>query len=245
MAGPRDLVRRGFRYLPPRLELLVRVAKNRRALPGFYAPGRELSALVPVGKLAIDAGANVGLYTYWIAQSASEVVAFEPQPDLAKRLALSGIHRLTVHRCALSDADGVAELHVPRSSNGEASLRTLNVHADSVEVPLVTLDSFELADIGFFKIDVEGHEEQLLRGAEETLRRSRASVYIEIEERHNPGGLARILIWLSNLGYTEVCFRQHGSMHPFSEFDLERDQLRQRPQTPAYANNFMFTRPSR
>jgi FkbM family methyltransferase len=241
----RDAVRRGLRYLPPRVELLLRAARHRRAVPGFYAPGRELSALVPVGKLAIDAGANVGDYSYWIARSASELVAFEPQPRLANRLAACGIHGLTVHNVALSDADGVAELHVPRSHGGEASLRTLDVPVDTVQVPLTTLDSFELADVGFFKIDVEGHEEPLLHGAEETLGRSSASVYIEIEERHNPGGLVRILTWLADLGYTDMQFRQHGAMHPFAEFDLERDQLRQQPRTPAYANNFMFMRPSR
>ena len=242
MTKLRNAVRRGFRHLPPRVELLVRVARNKRRLPGFYAAGPELSALVPAGKLAIDAGANVGLYTYWIARSASEVVAFEPQPDLARRVAKSGIHRLTMHNCALSDTVGVAELHVPQSSNGEASLRKLDVPTDTVQVPLSTIDSFELADVGFFKIDVEGHEESLLRGSEQTLRRSDATVYIEIEERHNPGGLDRIMAWMADLGYRNVQFRQHGRMHPLSSFDLERDQLRQSPQTPGYANNFLFTR---
>lgn len=242
MTKLRNAVRRGFRHLPPRVELLVRVARNRRRLPGFYAAGPELSALVPAGKLAIDAGANVGLYTYWIARSASEVVAFEPQPDLAKRVADSGIHGLTMHNCALSDTVGFAELHLPRSSSGEASLRTLDVPTETVTVPLSTLDSFELADVGFFKVDVEGHEEALLRGAAQTLRRSDASLYIEIEERHNPGGLARIVAWMADLGYTDVQYRQHGVMHPFSSFDLERDQLRQQPQTPGYANNFLFAR---
>jgi FkbM family methyltransferase len=240
----RDAVRRGIRYLPPRVEMLLRAARHRRALAGFYAPGRALSALVPVGKLAIDAGANVGDYSYWIARSASEVVAFEPQPGFAKRLAASGVHGLTVHNCALSDACGVADLHIPPPSHpGEASLRELDAPVDTVQVPLATLDSFELADVGFFKIDVEGHEEPLLHGAEETLRRSSALVYIE--ERHNPGGLARILKWLGDLGYTDVQFRQHGAMHPFAEFDVERDQMQQQPRTAAYANNFMFTRPSR
>lgn len=240
----RDAVRRGLGYLPPQVEMAVRAAKTRRPFLGFYAPGRELSALVPAGKLAIDAGASVGVYSYWIARSAGEVVAFEPQLGLAKRLAASGIHGLTVHNVALSDSDGVAELHVPRSSyHGIASLRKLDVPTDSVQVRLATLDSFELADVGFFKIDVEGHEEPLLHGAEDTLRCSGASVFIEIEERHNPGGLARIRAWLADLGYTDVQFRQHGTMHPFAKFDLERDQLQQQPRTAAYANNFMFRRP--
>lgn len=237
----RDVARWGVGHVPARAELFLRVARNRRALGGFYAPGRELSALVPSGKIAIDAGANVGVYSYWIARSAAEVVAFEPQRRLAKRLSASGISGLTVHNVALSDSVGVSDLHVPKV-HGEASLRALDVPVDTIQVPLTTLDSFGFAEVGFFKIDVEGHEEPLLRGAEETLRRSSASVYIEIEERHNPGGLDRIVAWLADLGYTDVRFRQSGAMHSFSEFDLERDQLQQQPRTATYANNFLFTR---
>ncbi|WP_168141792.1 FkbM family methyltransferase [Mycolicibacterium frederiksbergense] len=201
---------------------------------------------MPAEKVAIDAGANVGSYAYWIARSASGVIAFEPQPRLARRLAVSGIRGLTVHNCALSDSAGIADLHVPPPSHqGEASLHQLEAEASTVQVPLATLDSFGIADVGFFKVDVEGHEEPLLHGSEETLRRSSAYIYIEIEERHNPGGLARITAWLADLGYTEVLFRQHGAMHPFADFDVQRDQLDQRPRTAGYANNFLFSRPLR
>jgi FkbM family methyltransferase len=237
-------VRRRLFYLPPRVELLLRVAWSQRNLGGFYAPGHELSALVPAGKLAIDAGANAGIYSYWMARAASEVVAFEPQPVLARRLAACRIRGLTVHNVALSDADGFANLHVPQVS-AEASLRQLTVTANIIRVPLTTLDSFNFGDVGFLKIDVEGLEDSLLQGAEETLRASSPLVYIEIEERHNPGGLDRILTWFANLGYTDVQFRQHGAMHPFSQFNLERDQLQQQPLTASYANNFLFKRPSR
>ncbi|MGV0853238.1 FkbM family methyltransferase [Mycolicibacterium phlei] len=214
-------------------------------LPGFYSSGLELAALVPTGELAIDAGANVGAYSYWIAQAAREVVAFEPQPALAARLAKSGISGLTVHNVALSDVVGSADLHVPSRLHSRASLGALDVPAYTVQVPLTTLDSFEFAEVGFIKVDVEGHEEALLRGAENTLRRSDAIVYIEVEERHNPGGLARIVNWFADLGYTEVKYRQYGGMHPFSQFDLERDQLNQQSGTPGYANNFLFSRPVR
>lgn len=240
----RDSARRVAGYLPARVELLLRAARSRRELGGFYAPGSELSELVPPGKLAIDAGANVGVYSYWIARSASQVVAFEPQPRLAERLATNGIRGLVVHNVGLSDGEDVAELHVPRA-HGEASLRTLDVPVDSIRVPLRTLDSYGLKDVGFFKVDVEGYEEPLLRGAEQTLRHSNAVVYIEIEERHNPGGIGRIIAWLGSLGYTEVQFRQHRKMLPLAQFDLERDQLNQQPRTPGYANNFLFRRPSR
>ncbi|MBI5340279.1 MAG: FkbM family methyltransferase [Mycolicibacterium rufum] len=198
--------------------------------------------MVPKGMLAIDAGANLGVYSYWMAQSASAVVAFEPQPRLAKHLERSKIPKLRVHNVALSDHAGSAELRIPRA-HGEASLRHLDVPADTVDVPLRTLDSFDLKGVGFMKVDVEGHEEPLLHGAERTLQQNSPMIYIEVEERHNPGGLSRIVSWLEVLGYTQIQYRQHGVMHPFEEFDLERDQLKQQPQTAAYVNNFLFSRP--
>ena len=57
---------------------------------------------------------------------------------------------------------------------------------ETIRVPLRTLDSYNLSNIGFIKIDVEGHELDVLRGAEVTLRRDQPNLLIEIENRHAP-----------------------------------------------------------
>jgi hypothetical protein len=98
--------------------------------------------------------------------------------------------------------------------------------------------------VGFIKIDVEGHEEGVLNGARKTLERERPALLIEIEDRHNPGGLGRICALLT--GYEGYFFAQ-GRRRPLSDFDPE---IHQRPedldsayearrQSP-YVNNFLF-----
>jgi FkbM family methyltransferase len=227
-------------HLPARLALGVRVAVNRPKLFGIDAPARRLVELVPPGKVAVDAGTNFGVYCYYIAQAASEVHAFEPQPHHVGRLRRCMPRNVVVHPVALSDHEGVAALHIP-TRDGEASLRDLGTASTTIEVPLRKLDSFGLSDLGFVKIDVEGHEETLLDGSVETLRRSRATVFIEIEERHNPGGIARIVKWFAAIGYTDVHYFQQGRLHPFADFDPARHQAGV-PGSAGYVNNFVFRR---
>lgn len=227
--------------LTAKLALSIRVRANRRTLYGTYAPAAALVALVPTDRMAVDAGANFGVYCWFIAQAAPQVHAFEPQPHHFARLRRAEPANVTIHPEALSDHDGVAQLHVP-TLDGEASLRELTVPATSVDVTLRTLDSYGFTDIGFFKIDVEGHEEALLRGSAQTLGRSNATVFVEIEERHNPGGLTRIVEWFASLGYDEVTFLREGVLHPFVGFDLARDQAQARIGTANYVNNFVFRR---
>lgn len=227
-------------HLPARLALAVRVAANRRNLFGIDAPASRLVDLVPPGKAAVDAGTNFGVYCYFIAQAASEVHAFEPQPHHIRRLRRCMPRNVVVHPEALSDQDGFAELHIP-TRDGEASLRDLSATSTTIQVPLRTLDSFGLSDLGFVKIDVEGHEETLLNGSIETLRQSDATVFIEIEERHNPGGIARIVEWFAAIGYTEVHYFQKGQLHPFADFDAARHQAGV-PGSAGYVNNFVFRR---
>jgi FkbM family methyltransferase len=226
------------------MALSIRVRANRRQLFGIYAPASALMALVPEDRVAIDAGANFGVYCWYIAQRATEVHAFEPQPHHFRRLVKSEPGNVKVHPEALSDHDGVASLQVPLK-DGEASLRELSGPVRSLEVPLRTLDSYGFRDIGFFKIDVEGHEEALLHGSIETLRRSDATVFVEIEERHNPGGLDRIVAWLAEIGYDDVTFLREGALHPFAGFDADRDQPGDHVGGPAYVNNFVFRRSPR
>jgi hypothetical protein len=114
----------------------------------------------------------------------------------------------------------------------------------TVQVPLRRLDDYAFENVGFIKIDVEGHEESVLRGGLETLQRNRPTLLIEIEERHNSGGLERIREILSQY---DGFFFLHGKKTPIADFDPaihQRDEdlaeamkLRRRS---SYVNNFLF-----
>jgi hypothetical protein len=93
---------------------------------------------------------------------------------------------------------------------------------------------------GFIKIDVEGHEEAVLDGAMKTLRLNRPRMLIEIEERHAPGALARIVDLLAGQHYRR--YFQHGArLQPISYFDPPAMQSETSlVRYGNYINNFIF-----
>ena len=130
----------------------------------------------------LDIGAHYGIYTVEMAKK-THVHAFECSPKsfnyLCANIALRDLHfRVTPHRVALGAASGEASYYVrdPKDGggNGIVPFDYDRIHATpSIRVPMRTLDSFELSNIGFIKLDVEGAEQQVLEGAVETLRRNK------------------------------------------------------------------------
>jgi hypothetical protein len=117
------------------------------------------------------------------------------------------------------------------------------------DVPIRRLDSYDIRNVGFIKIDVEGHEEDVLIGANVTIKRERPVLLIEIEERHNPQGLTRIVDGLKRLDY-DAYFFENKKLKPIGAFDvkvhqvvsaeLESDPPIRSRRHIAYVNNFLF-----
>ncbi len=226
----------------------------RRAL-GLHAPADLIIGLVPRGRNAVDVGANRGIYTYWMGKRAVRVDAFEPQPALARYIRDARLRNVHVHETALSDRAGTGQLLVPaddglaRIASSEVS-DAISVIAESkfgvktrLEVAVRTLDSFHLQDVGFLKIDVEGHELAVLQGAHETITASRPVVFVEAETRHAPGAPANIIEMMRDrYGYRTAAFVRRWTLVDIEEFDLERDQLRLLPDfmDAAYVSNFVL-----
>lgn len=147
-----------------------------------------LALIGPCRGLAVDVGANYGLYSYALSKLYRHVVAFEPNPKALTPLAAWDSPLVTLEHFALSSAPGRSTLYVPVTKGiemkGWASLDPDNCpHAErvaGVEIELRTLDSFGLTDVGFIKIDTEGHELDVLAGAEATIKASRPHLLVEI-----------------------------------------------------------------
>lgn len=174
------------RVVPPRLSTAALAVAKRAAGEVELA---RLPEWVPPGRPAMDVGASRGVYTWFLRRLAPEVHAVEPNPRLAARL-VRAFPDVRVHAVALSDREGTARLRVPRLGRTPAEgWATLEARADfpglgraeveEIEVPVTTLDRLALADVGFLKIDVEGHEAALLHGGMETLRRCRPVILLE------------------------------------------------------------------
>ena len=149
---------------------------------------RYLSRLGPNRGLAIDIGANRGLYSYKLAQLYDWVAAFEPNQGIASELAALKSPRIELHSVALSSERGPGLLHIPHNEKEELDgWGSLDPHScpgatgsRTCSVKRQTLDDFSLRDVAFIKIDVEGHELAVLQGARNTLAISDPVILIEI-----------------------------------------------------------------
>lgn len=120
------------------------------------------------GDLFVDVGANVGTYTVLAASLGAEVIALEPASDTAtllrENIEPNGFAEVTVIEGAAGETEGTA-----RFSTGLDSVNHLDEHG-AVSVPVVTVDSV-VGDrtVTGMKVDVEGYEIEVLRGAERAL----------------------------------------------------------------------------
>ena len=194
-----------------------------------------LPALVRPGSLALDIGANKGVYTYHL-RKLCRVAAFEPVPALAEKLGKAGFSNVDVHHCGLGKESGFFELRIPRHGKRKrglntpaASFRAMNgISADkfqTFQIEVKRLDDLHFEDVSFVKLDVEGWEEQVLTGGEETFARSRPVLLVEIVERIAPGIFEFMAGFLARHGY-EMVFAGHGErkLSPLAALDRAKPQ---------------------
>ena len=143
--------------------------------------------------VAIDAGANMGLYALRMAALFKKVYAFEINAEISRDLKNCGFSNVEVVDVGLSNRAGPRTLYTPVTGHGLplhgwASLEPGNFPGTNqhLETPAMVrpLDEFGISDCALIKIDVEGHELQLLEGAVKTLERGRPVVLIEIRDHH-------------------------------------------------------------
>jgi FkbM family methyltransferase len=198
-----------------------------------------VAALVQKDCVIVDVGAHRGLYTIWFAHrvgGGGEVHAFEPNPCFHRRLAAIDDHfrQVRFHPTGLWSQAGPMELYVPHLDDGPvSSLGRLSLEGQFKDArhDVVGVTTERLDDVFFgrspqlLKIDVEGQELEVLKGATRVLRDSAPVVLVEVEQRHRDGDVQEVFDYFAALGY-EGAFVRAGSLHPIDSFDVERDQLR-------------------
>ncbi len=177
---------------------------------------RLIASLADPKRLAVDVGAHLGDYTFFMRRNASGCVAFECNPVLTAHLRRLFGRSVDIRPDAVSDQAGTAELRIPldeATGLGRATIEASNPLAAEftgfklVTVQTVRLDEAVRQPVGLIKIDVEGHELAVLRGAMRILERDRPNLIVELEERHAPGCVAEAFALLGPLGYRGACLR--------------------------------------
>jgi len=173
-----------------------------------YEVEHILPSLIDKDSVFIDVGAYQGLYTVYACKHAKKVLAVEPNPMalayLKTNIALNNCHNTIVVPKAAGDRRGVVKLRIPRpAKKGHISTMASIVwsfkEALEIDVEADTLDNIVdeagLDTIDIVKIDVEGAEGLVVKGAERTLRKARA-ILVEIWPENT-----WIISYLQALGY--------------------------------------------
>lgn len=151
-------------------------------------------------RTALDVGAHIGTWSMWLAKDFEYVHAFEPNESAYRLFPWNVQGNYTLHKVAVGDKPGTIGLD---KSNKSSAL----VHAKGKgDIPVITIDSLDLQDVDFIKADVEGFEEMVMRGAEQTILRCRPVIVVEQKANEVNQGFMRdgALHFLTSLGMRSV-----------------------------------------
>ena len=127
---------------------------------------------------AIDGGANYGIMSYNLNSKFSKIYAFEVdipvRECLKKNVEKFQLDNVVVCDCGLSDKEELVALNYLKNTFGTY----INKEVSGTNI-CKTLDSFELTEVGFIKLDCEGYEPYILRGAEKTIKKYKPVILME------------------------------------------------------------------
>jgi len=239
----------------------AKLRRNVMALPVTleypFDPEAKLLRSIGIKPPMFDIGANTGFYSDILEDIAGseQLYLFEPLPHLHNYLK-KRFRKAHVFELALSNQEGSRTIRVPFIDGKRFDTRaTFGEHREpgqtgfeEIEVRLTTLDTLTrklgLDSIGFMKIDVEGHEAEVLKGGIETLTRFAPLILIEIEARHHGFPIATIFSTLEDIGYKGYFINVESySLVETGQFNCKRDQKQEHLQSRQflrYLNNFFF-----
>lgn len=153
-------------------------------------------------RVAIDIGAHVGLWSWNMAHDFAQVKAFEPYPDHIEcyKVNMELCTNFNLYLTALGDKDGTVTIKTrTRNSSGDTG-----IEPDGLSVNIHRLDDYNFENVDFIKVDCEGYEYFVLKGATETLKRCKPVVIVEQKGFETKYGLlpAQAVQLLCDLGAT-------------------------------------------
>ena len=206
------------KIIPEKFLLKKRIQRSIKK--GYEKELEIINQFTDKSKDAIDVGVYRGIYSYKLAQHFKFVHCFEANPllypllnDNLKKI----IKNINLYNLALSSDNGETILKLPIRSKsffkknieelyelGAASVHPNNKFDNfkEVKVKKKKLDSIKFENkIGFIKIDVEGHELEVIEGALKTIKENKPVLLVEIEEKHSKRMVIDSIKYIENIGY--------------------------------------------
>lgn len=163
----------------------------------------EFENLDYANKVVVDVGANIGTHTLEFAKKAKHVYSFEPQKQnydmLVTNVTLNALTNVWHYREALSNEVGWAQVgKYDPSTVGNFGACEINESGPAAQCcPLDTISDFMFPP-DLIKIDVEGHEYEVLQGAKETIAKHRPVLYVECDREDQKD---RVIALIESYGY--------------------------------------------
>ena len=196
---------------------------------------------------AVDVGVYRGIYSYKLSQEFKHVYSFEPNPLIypyLKKNLTKIIKNMSLQNLAISDNNGEINLKIPsrRKSIFKTNYEELyklgcaTIHKqnkiqnyNSFKVKKIKLDDIlKNKDISFIKIDVEGHEKEVINGSKNIIINNRPTLLVEIEERHSNYPVNETIKFINNLGYNSFYVKNNNLYKTNDLIDINSE------------NNFIF-----
>jgi FkbM family methyltransferase len=220
---------------------------------------KYVNQTVKYGDIVVDIGCHKGGYLFWMMKaigSQGQAFAFEPQEGLFEYLKetvnLLGKKNVVIEKLGISSQSVQKEYYIPKTKKGNSPGARIDVHKKDSEgfivkqIQTVSLDQYFLSKKifpNFIKIDVEGHEKEVLLGGLELIKITRPIILMECENRHlHEETVEDIFNILLNLDYKGFFFLKGKkiSIDKFSAEIHQKNGLGRFWEAKEYINNFVF-----
>jgi FkbM family methyltransferase len=175
-----------------------------------------------VNGAVLDIGANIGNHSVFFSRYFNKVFCYEPHPLTFRILELNSLKypNITCFNYGVSDKIGEASIYVSGDFYGSARLDSMGNESylkEEEKIKLITIDNQELLNlekIGLIKIDVEGHEINVLKGAKNLIKREKPVIIFEQHSREFKDGSTQVIEFLKSLDYINFYLIKENSNIP-------------------------------
>lgn len=177
----------------------------------------------------VDVGSNYGWHSIKSSPFCKTIYSFEPQKYIhdiqMSNIIENNISNINLFNCGIGEINELKEMTPIDYNNPSINMGDLSVGIGGEKIEIKTLDSFNLDKLDFIKIDVQGYEKFVLKGAENTINKCKPTIIIEMEEhqlRRFNYGVVELFELIRGLGY-HIYFLDY--FYPSDHVCVHKDNL--------------------